>query len=141
MFDSNQPGDRQALVEALQSIGLEARQADVGEGKQNVIVPLLDMGLNAPIVDSENPELETYHAEAAQDWSNRAYLYVTTQRTGEGTQIGVTGKHADTGEKFSSEIWKKVASLDEAVAAFQEFWQQRDTWINNFSTQAGKAEA
>lgn len=141
MFDNDKLGDRQELIRALNEVGLEAREFVTDDGKKKVIVPLLDMGYTTPIVAAENPELRTYLVQAAKSWSHQTYLYISTQRLAGETQVGVLGDHAEIGEKFSSKIWKSVSSVETAVAAFQDLWEQRDTWLNNFMTQVGKSEA
>lgn len=128
------------LILALQATGLRARRYDEGRGPSRVIVPLLDMQTDPILVAAENPEIQAYFRNAAHTW-NKAFLYIATDNLEAPTQVGVIGFNEATSEAYRSEEWETVETLDEAVAAFRNQWEQRDTWIGTFTGQVGKSEA
>ena len=121
------------LVSAMISEGLNARQFKAGEGDFRVVVPLLETGIQTPVVYAENPEVTGYVLKAAENWPHAAYLYISTNGSQLSCKIGMIGQDGEVGEKYDSEQWYGVSDLAEAVAAFKTLWEQCDALINGFA--------
>lgn len=139
MFDETRPQDRGRLMTALEEKGLEAQEFEK-DGRTHVAVPLLDLSTRPKVIATQNPELRTYLSEAGAGWSQDVYLYIATHHQPE-QAVGLMYEHPDAGQGFTFEDWRPVGSLAEAVQAFQNFWDQRDSFLMNFSGRSAQEEA
>lgn len=133
MLDAVRPCARDELVTALNEAGLGAREFAGQSGRSRVVVPILDMTAETPVTDAENPEIRAYLSNTAESWGNNGYLYIAAEESGNTCQIGVIGVNGETGEEYRSEEWERVDSFEEAIRAFNNLYEQRDTFISIFT--------
>jgi hypothetical protein len=124
-----------ALITALEEIGLEARRFQDEDGKSYLVVPMLDMTAEHPLVDAKNPELTAYLRNAAQGWGDWAYLYIAAEEIHDGCRVGMIGRNIENGEAYRSDTWQTTTNLQEAVETFKELWDNRDEAIGGFTNQ------
>jgi hypothetical protein len=58
-----------------------------------------------------------------------AYLYIATKSLLTGCEIGLMGADGATGAQLITGDAMPVDSLQAAVAKFQQYWNERDTWL------------
>lgn len=122
--------DKVLLIEALNRRGMMAREDENGE----VILPLIERNTTADKVEARNPEVRAYADLATTNQAGDAALFVTIQDMPFPARVGVIGQNSG-GVSYRSDDWYSVASLDEAVEAFENLWNQRDTYLSSFSGQ------
>ena len=139
MFDETRPQDRSRLLEVLQEKELEAREFEE-DGDVHVVVPLLDLSTQPKVIATLNPELRTYLSEAGARWSQETYLFIATHHDPE-QAVGLMYEHPDADREFTFENWQPVNTLEEAIEAFENFWDQRDSFLMNFTGRSAQEKA
>jgi hypothetical protein len=134
------PCEKQALLPALDAAGFDPGELEGPQGEEYVGVVLLDMEGESTIFEAENPEVNAYLEEAARSWNHPAFLHIAAIDSPQGCSVGLIGLDGETGEEFRSDSWKQVATIEEALTAFQNFWDQRDSFIDIFVGRIGEEE-
>lgn len=122
------------LVIALNEAGLDAHILNLEGGPPRVVVPLFDSATNPPVLHARDPEVSGYMDQTAGIWSQNGYLYIATRGQDFPTEVGMLGVNGETGEQFESKAWEPVATVDEAVNAFQNFWNSRDSMFSDLTS-------
>ena len=129
MFDNDDPNQRQDLIRALKSIGLNAWEFNSGGGIMHVVVPLLDRICDPPVVQAQDPEIRSYLENGIKVWPHETCLYIATNSLRTTCEVGLMGNDGRTGNQVTSAEWEHVDSLGEVVSVFQRYWRERDTWL------------
>lgn len=132
MISNDDPSHREQILQALKEAGLGAREYRDPQGREQVIVPVLDTGVTPAIIAAQDPELRTYFRKTARDWPHRAFLYITTMGQAGSMEVGVVGHNGETDEDYLPEEWGQVETVEEVVEAFQGLWRTRDALLNAF---------
>lgn len=132
MFDNDEPEDRERLIAALQAVGLDASEFESGGGITHVIVPLIDPFSSPPQVSARDLELRTKIEAGLGVWPKMTSLYIASNSLRTACEVGLFGDDGRTGAQVSSPEWPHADSLEEAVALFREFWDERDRWLRIF---------
>ena len=139
MFDNDDSVQRASLIQALQSVGLEAWELNSGGGIMHVIVTLLDGAVDPPVISAQDPKLRADLVDALKAWPYDSTLYIATNSLQSECDIGTMGNDGRTDAQVATSEWKHADSLEEAVLAFRQLWAERDSWLNKFVE--GKLEA
>ncbi len=123
--------DKDLLIKALNRRGMRAREDENGE----VILPLIERNTSVDEIEARNPEVRAYADLATTHPAQDAALFVTTQDMPFPARVGIIGQNSGGGVSYRSDEWYSVTSLDEAVEAFENLWNQRDTFLSSFSGQ------
>ena len=132
MFDNDDPRQRESLVQALHSAGLDAWEFNSGGGIMHVIVTLLDGTVNPPVISAQSSKLRAALENALKTWPHDSTLYIATNSLQSECDIGLMGNDGRTDAQVTAPDWKHVDSLEEAIPVFQEFWSKRDNWLTAF---------
>ena len=129
MFDNDNPAHRNALIQALQSSGLEAAEYTSGGGIMHVIVTLLDSYTDPPTINTTDRNLGMELESRLASWSHEAFLCIATGSANEPCEVGLFGYNGQTGGQVELPEWEEANSLQEAEALFWQFWNERDRWL------------
>jgi hypothetical protein len=140
MTPNQNPCEKEALLPALEAAGFDPSELKGPQGEVYVGVVLLDMEGDSTIFEAESPEINAYLEEAARSWRHPAFLHIAAIDSGEGCMVGLIGMDGETGEEFRSDAWKRVDSIEQALQAFQNYWAQRDSFIDIFVGRIGEEE-
>lgn len=132
MFENDDPTQRENLIKALTSLGMDAWELNSGGGTMHVIVTLFDYTVYPPVNAARNPTLRSELQEATSAWPAESYLYLATNSLQTECEIGLMGVDGRTGAQVSLEEWKPVSSIEEAIDAIQQLWNERDTWLRRY---------
>lgn len=103
-LNNDEPIHRQALIQALQSQGLDAYEYNSGGGTMHVCVDLVD-------------------GEASPD----ELLQITTGSADSPCDVGIMGYSA-SGQAQSPDFIR-TPTLEDAVSAFKDCYRERDQWV------------
>lgn len=130
-FENDDPSHRKALIQVLDSAGLNALEFNSGGGIMHVLVPLIDPYSDSEISSAENPEIAqkiiTYQKKCKEEVS----LYIATGSAASSCDIGFIGDDG-YGNQVDSPVWDHAETLDDAVNIFLKLWQERDHWLQEF---------
>lgn len=140
MIPNQNPCDKQTLTAALDAAGFDPGELEGPQGETYVGVVLLDMEEDSTIFEAESPEVNAYLEEAARSWKHPAFLHIAAIDSPQGCSVGLVGLDGETGEEFRSDSWKHVDTIEQALEAFQNFWEQRDSFIDIFVGRIGEEE-
>ncbi|NLG71293.1 MAG: hypothetical protein GX495_04490 [Chloroflexi bacterium] len=122
------------LVNALNRVGLDAHILHLEGGPPRVVVPLFDSATHPPVLHARDPEVGGLMDQTAESWSQNGYLYIATRGEDFPTEVGMLGVNGETGEQFESKAWEPVSTVDEAVNAFQNLWNSRDSMFSDLAS-------
>jgi hypothetical protein len=132
LFENDDPSHRSDLIAALAERGLDAWELNSGGGTMHVIVTLCDYSVAPQINTAQDLALRAELHEAAVQWPYAASLYIATNSLQTECEIGLLGIDGRTDAQVSTEEWKPVGSLKEAVDVFQRYWSERDHWLRTY---------
>lgn len=132
MFENDDPTQRANLITALMERGLDAWELNSGGGTMHVIVTLLDYTVDPPINAAQDEVLHSELQKAAETWPYAANLYIATNSLQTDCEIGLLGVDGRTDAQATTEKWEPVGTLEEAVDAFQRYWNDRDSWLRTY---------
>jgi len=77
-------------------------------------------------VSAGDPGLRAEIEAGVRLWPQLTSLYIATNSLRTACEIGLIGDDGRTGAQVSSPEWPRAGSLEEAVALFRAFWDERD---------------
>jgi hypothetical protein len=123
---------RAELQQALEEAGMRANTFTARDGKEYLVLPLLDSRTDPMTIAAEDPELRSYFLKAAREWEDVAYLFICSGGQSAPWKIGVIGYNGYTRKDYYPGDWQEAADTGRAVEEISNLWDNRDALLNEF---------